>query len=220
MKQFFILLACAALSTGAFAQSKYIEYRKVLDNGEKISIKTNPVEIKEKKQQTIGLSFMYETSMKEDPDKTGYSLFITFISDREDWIVPYGGKLLIRTGSGKVISLIHSIKDGITLYRADNGFENNVYSANEFVRRNEFSGTAYYRKFGKYPIDEADLALIMEEGIIKIRLETTGSNVECEYPEVETVKINRKKEQRNIVSHLLQPYYNALLDNIDPYNSF
>lgn len=220
MKHFLTLLLLACFSICIYAQSPYIEYRKVLDNGDNISIKTNAVSIKEKGQQDLGFSLMYETSMKENPEMSGYSLFVTFLSYREDWIIPLDGKLLIRTSSGKVISLHQSVSNDITLYDPETGYENNTYLRSAYDHYDDYRSSNVYRKFGKYPINEDDLKCIIEEGIIKVRIETTGSSLECEYPAEEEVRVNRRRESQNIVRFTLLPYYNALIENIDSYTTF
>ena len=220
MKRFFMLITLLALTSSVFAQSQYIEYRKVLDNGDKLSLKTKAAAIKEKGQQELGISLMYETAMKENPEMRGFSLFITFLSYRDDWVVPLDGKLLIRTSSGKVISLQQTVPNGITLFDPESGYENNTYLRSAYDHYDQYRNSNVYRKFGKYPINDEDLKSIIDEGAIKIRLETTGLSVECEYPAEEEIRVNRKKESHNIVSFTLIPYYNALIENIDPYTTF
>lgn len=220
MKRLFLVSISIALTISAVAQSQFIEFRKVLNNGDGLSVKTKAALIKERGQQEIGISLMYETAMKEKPEMSGYSLFITFLSYRDDWVVPLDGKLLIRTSSGKVISLQQTIADGITYYDPNTGYENNSYLRSAYDHYDQYRSSKVYRKFGKYPIDEEDLKSIIDDGIIKIRLETTGSSFECEYPVEEEIKVNRKKENHNIVSFTLLPYYNALIEHIDPYTTF
>ena len=221
MKRLIIITAIMAFTTSAFAQSQYIEYRKILDNGEKISIKTKAANIKEKGQHEIGISIMYETAMKENPAMSGHSLFITFLTDREDWQVPFGGKLLIRTSSGQVISLKQTTQDGITLYDSETGYENKTYLRSAYDHFDRFKNRNIYLIFGKYPIGNAELRSIIEEGVIKIRLETTGDNIECEYPVTEYIRVNAKEvTNNNIVSYTLSPYYKSLIENIDPKTTF
>ena len=220
MKRFLLFALSLALTISAYAQSPHIEFRKVLNNGDGLCIKTKAASIKEKGQQEIGVSLMYETAMKENPEMSGYSLFITFLSYRDDWVVPLDGKLLIRTSSGKVITLQQTVPNGITYYDPETGYENNSYIRSAYDHYDQYRNSNVYRKFGKYPINDEDLKSIIDEGIIKIRMETTGSSIECEYPAEEEVRVNRKKENHNIVSFTLLPYYNALIENIDPYTTF
>lgn len=222
MKRIVFIIMFIALTVSALAQNNFnfLEYHKILDNGEKVSIKTKTALIREKGQPEIGISLMYETAMKENPEMSGYSLFVTFLSYRDDWVFPLDGKLLMRTTSGKVISLQQTLSNRITLYDPETGYENNTYHLSASDHYDQSRGSIVYRKVGKYPIIDEDLRSIIEEGIIKVRLETTGDSVECQYPAAEELKVNRKKETHNIASFALLPYYNALLENVDPYTTF
>lgn len=207
-----------AFSTAALAQSEYLEYRKVLDEGGKVSIKTKAATIEEDGQQSLGVSLMYESAMKENPALAGYSLFITFFSHSEDCVAPLDGGLLIRTTSGRELTLRQTVSKGITLYSPETGYENNAYYPSAYTNRDAEGNV--YRKVGKYPISEEALKSIIDEGIVQLRLETTDSAVECEYPAKEPVRVKHKRVSRNIVGHTLLPYFTALVENISPYTTF
>lgn len=219
MKKYLLVVLYTAFSLNCLAQNKLIEYRKILDNGENLSIKTVPVEIVVSKEPILDISLMYETKMKENPSMSGYSLFLFYYSRKDGNIIPLNGKLLIRTTSGKVISLSQSTDNGITLFNGDDSFETSVYIPSEWMG-DGWIFPNYYRKFGKYPISESDLNAIINEGIIKIRIETTAGSIEGEYNKTKKIMVNGKKESRNIVSAKLLPYYNALIENLDPYTTF
>lgn len=222
MKRIIYLVVYSLFATiTVSAQSTYIEYRKVLDNSDNVSIKTKEVFLNEKGQTPLGFSFMYETSMIESPENQGYSLFITFKTLSEKAEIPYEGKLLIRTVNGKVISLTQSTQRAVTLFNPESGFPNVSYLKSAFDHYDDIRRANVYKKFGKYPISEDDLLAIVNEGIVKIRLETTASSIECEYPAEESIRVKlTKKENHNIASYTLTPYYEALLNNIDTTRGF
>lgn len=224
MKRIIIAAIATALAFNGFAQPKYIEFHKVLDDGTAIAVKTKPAVIKEKGQADITISLMYETVMKENASMSGYSLFIRAVVYRDDWMVPLNGKLLIRTVSGKVISLSQSVPNGISmysLYNGETGRDNVDYNPQKYIGYDSYRGATIYEIFGKYPIREGDLKSIVEEGIVKIRMETTGSNIECEYPAEEDIRSSLfKKTHGNVVKLALAPYYDALIINVDPHINF
>ena len=77
------------------------------------------------------------------------------------------------------------------------------------------SDLVIYRVFGKYPLSEEDLDAIVNEGVIKIRFETTGGTVENSYPASESIRVGLKKTEGNLISMKLSPLYKDLKRNID-----
>lgn len=217
-KIIFVLALQCIVSSIAFAQSTFIDYRKVLNEGQAIEVKTVGATIKEKGQLQLTVALMYETNIKEDRQQSGYSLVVNTLISHQDWQFPLNGKLLIRTTKGEVFTLTQVLNEGFRFYNPANGFR-------DYRGKNDtkYDGYRYqYDIIGKYPIDEEALRTIIVDGIIKIRLETTGQSVECTYPETEMVynRKTHKREPKNLFSYVMIPYYNTLIANIDPYTTF
>ena len=66
-----------------------------------------------------------------------------------------------------------------------------------------------YLIHGKFPISAKDLSLLASEGIAKLRIETTGEPVECNYK----VKSNKPNKSAEAIKLL----YYVLSTQIDPY---
>lgn len=64
-----------------------------------------------------------------------------------------------------------------------------------------------YKVHGKYVISEDELRTLMTDGVAKIRIETTGEPIQCEY----------KPSKTNKTASVIQKLYNVLIRNIDLY---
>ena len=68
-------------------------------------------------------------------------------------------------------------------------------------------------------ISDDDLASLINDGIVKIRLETTGTYIECGYKDYESEKIDHEKVQINIPGYTIKEMYQKVRNCIDPYTT-
>ena len=217
MKKLFLFFVYMLSICTLYAQTANLKYLKLHEGGGR-SLMTDEMQIAEKGQLTLNVALMYESKINDLGKTPGYSLILSFLSERQDWYVPFEGKLLLKTSSGKVISLSQNAEDGMSGYSPETGYFDNMYRRSSYFT--SVSGTTYYTKFGKYPISLDELNTIFDEGIIKIRIETTGSYVECVYPVSEKVKVGNNRSERNLFAATISALYVELTKNIDPHFRF
>lgn len=149
MKRTLILLLSIALATPLFAQK--IGIRE--ENEELLHIATN-YELP-KGDIAIALEYLHNKLNNED----SYYLHLYLVSYELPFSFDKGAKALIRTSKGSIIEL-----EQLT----------NCY---DIKREHQLSSarysTYYYYVFPKYGISRDDMELIINEGIAKIRFETT-----------------------------------------------
>lgn len=203
MKKCIFVILFIAFTISLNAQS--IKYRRLLDP-DGLSIMTTNLEVFPWGEKKIEYALQYEVAPVEGMHQ-GFYLNVYFTSrDKSDY-VPAGGKLLIRTTSGKIIALIDCGGQSFREFSSEyNSEESEPRSASYFDKAlNELM----YRVHAKYPISDEDLALLREEGVIKIRIETTGDAVELSYKEDA-----KKNKTADVISRL----YDVLVKEIDIYH--
>ena len=182
-----------------------IKYRRLL-NPEGLSIMTTNLAVFPWGEKRIEYALQYEVAPIEDMHQ-GYYLNIYLNTNNKSQYIPEGGKLLIRTTKDNVISLTDCGSPFFVEYDSEydhTNSERRIYSFYDSALK-----TTRYSIHGKYPITEDDLKMLMEEGVIKIRIETTGDMVECSY------KVNSDKT--NKTAEVITKLYNLLQSQIDPY---
>lgn len=207
MKRIVLIIAVFLLALSVNAQS--IKYRRLLEP-KGLSVMTTSLEVYPWGQQKIEYALQYETA-PDDSKHQGYYLIIYFTSDVPSYYIPEGGLVLIRTSRGTDISL----KDCGGQYFREYSTETNVYE--DIGRSTAFVDMALnktrYHAQGKYPISEDDLNALKDEGVIKIRIQTTGMlPVECNY------KIS--SIMQNKTAQVITSLYRTLISNLDIYYGF
>lgn len=214
MKRAFIFTIFIIWCYCSFAQSTIIEYRKILNDGKDLAIKTISKDLYEKGQASLVLSLMYESSIQEDVEKSGYSLIMGFYSPNQSRIIPLNGKLLLKTSTDKVITLKQVSNDWIDTFDPSNGLSN-------YFSRSHYWPENRYRVVGKYPIRAEELKTLISEGIIKIRFETNGPSIDFDYPSEEIIENEKKKkEPNNLIGYNLSILYSAINNHLSPYVGF
>lgn len=199
---------CFIVTSLLFAMSlnaQGIKYRRLLDP-EGLSIMTTNLAVFPWGEKRIEYALQYEVAPIEDMHQ-GYYLNIYLNTNNKSQYIPEGGKLLIRTTKDNVISLTDCGSPFFVEYDSEYDYTNSERRSYSFY--DSALKTTRYSIHGKYPITEDDLKMLMEEGVIKIRIETTGDMVECSY------KVNSDKT--NKTAEVITKLYNLLQSQIDPY---
>lgn len=203
MKRLWLIVAFIFITLSLNAQS--IKYRRLLDP-DGLSVMTTSLEVFPWGERKIEYALQYEVAPIEGMHQ-GYYLNVYFTENSSNDYVPAGGRLLIRTTNNNVISLTDC---GDKYFREYNP-ELNIHKVAE--RSTSFYdktfNTVRYTVHGKYPISEEDLALLMKEGAIKIRIETTGEALECSYKE--------DAKKKNKTADVITKLYNTLVKETDLY---
>lgn len=215
MKRFIFASLLMVICTFRLLAQDDIQYRKILDNG-KVSLKSKSVQIIENNQPPIELSLMYESIVHECDTLSGYSMVITCQTEKNlnKWYFPKNGRCLIRTASGRVITLKNiGGKDGFYVYDEQSGNHDKYYPS---ITLGPYVNTIN----GKYPISETEIAAILSEGVIKIRLETTGPAIDAIYPESEKISTDIGSITGNLFSVHLSKLFSVVNSNIDIHTDF
>ncbi len=203
MKRLLFIVAFISFSMSLNAQS--IKYRRLL-NPDGLSVMTTSLEVFPWGERKIEYALQYEVAPIEGMHQ-GYYLNVYFTENSSDDYVPAGGKLLIRTTNNNVISLTDCGSKYFREYDPELNLNNDVSRSTRFYD-NTFDRFRY-TVHGKYPISEEDLMLLMKEGVIKIRIETTGEALECTYKE----DAKRKNKTADVITRL----YDTLVRETDLY---
>lgn len=201
MKHILFIVAFIFLSLSLNAQS--IKYRRLLEP-DGLSVMTTSLEVAKSGERKIEYALQYEVASMEGMQQR-YYLNVYFTEDSEDVYIPAGGKLLIRTANNNVISLKDCGDKYFREYSPEYNIENDVYRSNSFL--DNTLTRLLYTTHGKYLISEEDLMLLIKEGVIKIRIETTGEAFECTYND------SNKNETADVLTRL----YNTLVRETDLY---
>lgn len=157
MKRQILLLAIfIIISQIAFCQTAKISSRE--ENDEMLTIGTCYTMVKMDNQQELGPSVCYRYD-KRNGLKTFYLCFWirTYEYNRiSKFGIDKGAKVIIKTRKGSVITAVNRFKD----YN---------YSTDGELH----SGGQIYKLLTAYEIEKADLDTIVQEGITKVRFETT-----------------------------------------------
>lgn len=176
------------------------KYRHIIEP-DGLSVMTYSLPVSSRGQKTLNFALQFEHSSIEGQN-WGYTLHIYYsVEGKNDDYIPQGGRLLIRTGEDKVLSF----KDCGTPYFIEYFPESSAGPKIE-IRFKEYQ--EHYRVHGKYVISEDDLKLLMDEGVKKIRIETTKDPIEGEY----------KAGKNNKMADVLRRLYKVLESNIDIYH--
>lgn len=203
MKRFIFAILFVVFTISLNAQS--IKYRRLLDP-DGLSVMTTNLEVFPWGEKKIEYALQYEVAPIEEMHQ-GYYLNIYFTSRDENVYVPAGGKLLIRTTNNNVISLTDCGGNSFREFNPELNLESTAYRSNSYY--DNTLKRIMYTVHAKYPISEEDLTLLREEGVIKIRMETTGDAVECNY------KDDGKK--KNKTAEVISRLYDTLVKETDIY---
>lgn len=217
MKKIIILISLLFLAINLPAQKIY--YRTITEEG--LRMRTDFRSLQSKGQKQLDLALQYEDYSNEDNDhRSGYYLIIRFLDTDESLNVPQGGKVLIKTTTGTVIESEQLIDLRGSLKEIDprNGLRETCLH-HCYSHHNEYVGQVY-QTTSKYYLTEEQIKALVDEGIVKIRIQTTGESLECVYPTSEFIKVGRERSEVNKAANLLQSLYTVLLNNIDPYTTF
>ena len=203
MKRFVLAILLLSFAFSLNAQS--IKYRRLLDP-EGLSVMTTNLEVFPWGEKKIEYALQYEIAPIEEMHQ-GYYLNVYFSSHDKDLFVPAQGKLLIRTTKNNIISLTDSGESSFREFNPEFNLESTSYRSTSYF--DDVLKRVMYTVHAKYPISEEDLKLLKDEGVIKIRIETTGAAVECNYKDD-----GKKNKTADVITRL----YNRLVKEIDIYN--
>lgn len=201
MKRLLFIVAFISFTMSLNAQS--IKYRRLLDP-EGLSVMTTSLDVFSWGERKIEYALQYEVAPIEGMHQ-GYYLNVYFTENSKNDYVPAGGKLLIRTTKNNVISLTDCGGKCFREYNTEYNLYSDAYRSTSFYDKN--SGQVRYTVHGKYPISKEDLAILMNEGVVKIRVETTGEAFECNY----------KEDTKNKTAEVITRLYNTLVKETDLY---
>ena len=186
-----ILTILAVLLIAAVSHAQKIHYRVI--QGDDIIMRTDYFVLKETNQKLLEMALMYER--REGMEK--YSLLIGFVEKDKRITVPFGSKLKMKTSQGYVIDAIQEAEDIIKEYSPETGRSTIPTSRHGYV-------SVGYLIISKYAISHEDLLKLANEGLSKIRIQTSHDNIDCEYSNNDWFK----------------EWYAVLYENIDPYTTF
>lgn len=205
MKRFFIIISLLFASCGVFAQQ--IEFRYVLFP-EGLSVMTSKQSVISMGKPVVWYALQYIKS--PDGSQEQYYLHFYYLSESTRYVVPDGGKLMIRTTEGKVLSYSDVGISNLREYCSD--WDHSV----RMERTRWFEGKVNLIMTVKgnmvhsaFAISEEDLRTLAKEGIIKLRLETDVDPVEL------AQDIKKAKETAGV----LEKQYQILQNQIDPYKN-
>lgn len=217
MKKIIILISLIFLAINLPAQKIY--YRTITEDG--MRMRTDFRSLLSKGQKQLDMALQYEEYSNEDSDHpSGYYLLIRYFDTDRDFNVPRGGKLLIKTTTGYVIESeqLLELNGAMNETNPKNGWKE-TYLHHSYSHHNEYIGSLY-QTTSKYYLTEEQIKALIDEGIVKIRIQTTGDSIECVYQAQEFIKVGRERSEVNKAANLLQSLYTVLLNNIDPYTTF
>lgn len=205
MKRIGLVITTIVISLCANAQIT-IKYRKLLEP-EGLSIMTTNQAVSIGGGKTIEYALQYEV-VPNGSMHQGYCLNVYFTTNDPSVYIPEGGRFIIRTTQDNVISLTDCGDNYFTEYYPSSG---NPYTMD---RSDAFWDKSQHKKMylihGKFPISAKDLSILASEGIAKLRIETTGEPVECNY-KVKSNKPNKSAEAIKLLCYVLStqidPYY-------------
>ena len=212
-----ILLTCLCLTS--FGQVEPAATCRLLPNNQKIvlsrtvTLSQDTDEHWNNYDNTVNaplfLRLMYESSVYEDNTLSGYSLVLLVGIGRHEYTIPKGARLLLKTVSEEIITLTEIAEDEIAFP--------SMTSESPLVLKNRYDGLAK-TYWGKYHLSEEQLNKILEGGIIKIRLETSGTYHEWSFKKKESMKRGDSvfATEYNRVSFLTKLVYDDLQWSIDP----
>ena len=205
MKKLLLIICLLSVFYGAFAQQ--IEFRRILFP-EGLSVMTSEKSVIAMGKPVVWYALQYIKS--PDGSQEQYYLHVFYLSESSRYVVPDGGKLLIRTTAGKVLSFndigIRNLRaydpesDINTDMRRERLYEGNV---------NLILKVKGNRIHSAFAISKEDLQTLTKEGIMKLRLETDVEPLEF------TLENKKAKETANV----LEKQYQSLQNQIDPYNN-
>lgn len=169
MKKLILFCLCFVILTPVFAQE--IAFRT--DNDNVFSIGANYMI--EKGNVAVGLTYMIDKNTEEET----YQIAMATISYELAFSFDKGAKALIRTFAGNIIEL-SQIKNCHDIGR-------------ESKRAYSGSSTYYYYCYPYFEVSHDDLKTMMQEGIQKIRFETTIGMIDYSYEKDELGKLLKKE---------------------------
>lgn len=198
-----LIIACLFFAVSFSINAQDIEFRYILEP-DGLSVMTTTQDVFSFSAKPLEYALQFEESSVE-VQNLGYTLHIYFAVDDRKLYVPKGGKLLIKTTKDEVLNLEDCGTDYFIGYNSESG----NYKIME--RQYRYYDTSFkrnrYKVHGKYVISEDELRTLMTDGVAKIRIETTGEPIQCEY----------KPSKTNKTASVIQKLYNVLIRNIDLY---
>lgn len=200
-------LYIALLICFAPAHAQKIEFRKII--GDDLMMRTEFVPLYSKNQKPVEIAMSYYCIKGEEE----FALLLRFLVEDRRIDVPYGAKTKLKTTQGTIIDTVQELDNSITEFNPRSGI------STQLLHQRYIYGEGNYI-IVKYVLTMDDLQVLAEEGLVKIRMQTTQDLLEWEYPEKEFLKVSKERQEVNRPKIYLNQLYTTLNDNIDPYTTF
>lgn len=156
---------------------------------------TQEDEFHPKGQTNFGVSWQaYNDLSDSNPDtKFHFFLILSYRSYKESENIPYGGKLLLKTTKDEIISASNVADYKIITYDPRDGLQMGLFT-------HEYADVGYVSSYinrGKYEISLEDIVKIANDGVVKIRIETTIESIDINLPATEQVKVGKERHEMN-----------------------
>lgn len=187
-----VLLVVALIMFGAPMFSQGVKYIKLTD--ERWEFMTEEEVYRQKNETTFSMMFQVYNDIEEiiPENKLRYYLILTFSNNGNPKILERG-KLLIKTGKDEIVSSVNEAGKEIWAYDSATGYSSPL-PCKDYVSNKYFS---YYKIRGKYELMLEDLAKILADGVVKMRVETSGESIDVEFPLEEIIKVEKEKQKIN-----------------------
>lgn len=183
MKKVIIVAFLFFVSVLAIASD--IEYVKILEDRWEYMTKT---------EYSHGLGIAFQVMHYTAQEKEGVDDYYLIISKGTlyEEKIPAEGRLLLKTTDGDFITLSNIIESELGGFWCYNAI--GKLSSRENV---EHKDNGYRLIRGRYKLEKKDLEKIRDKGIVKVRIETTGDNIDINYPEKENIWKNKTRTYAN-----------------------
>lgn len=192
MRKIVLFLLLLILSMPVFSQQQ-VNYIKLTDD--RWEFMTKEESFYPKNQKDFRVSFQVYNDINEPnlENRLRFFLILTFDSYDKNTEIPSGGKILLKTGKEEVIASTNEVNGSILAFNPATGDPDHI-SCHEYVPGRYFSS---YKIRGKYELFMEDIIKMMNDGVIKIRVETNGESIDINLPLEETVKVGKEKKNFN-----------------------
>lgn len=190
MKRVLLVVELILFCVPMFSQG--IKYIKLTE--ERWEFMTEEEVYRQKNERTFSMMFQVYNDIEEiiPENKLRYYMILTFSNNGSPQI-PERGKLLIKTGKDEVISSVNEEGEQILSYDSATGYSSFLL-CKDYVSNKYFS---YYRIRGKYELMREDLDKILTDGVVKMRVETSGESIDVEFPLEEVIRVEKEKQKTN-----------------------
>lgn len=213
MKKIVILVSFLLFSLPLFSQN--VRYIKLTDNFWEFMTIDEPYTPKGERSFNIAFQVCDYINEPNPDDRLAFYLILTFNEPSYSSLrIPNGGNLLIKTGKGEIISSVNEADESIPAYSPSNGAVKDIpcHQVDNTVNK------CYIR--GLYKLLPEDLSKMESDGVIKIRVETNGDNIDVNLPLEEQIKIGKKKIVDNKFSISVRTLYLLIQDVYNPLKNF